>query len=360
MTESISREAVLAALSRVQEPELHKDLVTLNMIRDLLIEDGNVSFTVVLTTPACPLRGRIENEARQAALSVPGVRSVHVKMDASVPSDGRPRGLLNLPVRNAVAIASGKGGVGKSTVAVNIAVSLAQSGAKVGLLDADIYGPNVPTMMGVKRLPPQNNSGKLTPAEAYGVELMSIGFLVKPGQPLIWRGPMLHSAIRQFLSDVTWGELDYLIIDLPPGTGDAQLSLAQSIPLSGGVIVTLPQEVSLEDARRGLEMFRELNVPVLGVIENMSYLELPDGARVDVFGSGGGEKLAGAAKVPFLGQIPMDPSVRAGGDQGTPIVASNPESAAALALRSLSEMIAAQLSVAALKGESGVKINIIG
>ncbi len=363
MTESVSRDAIMAALSKVQEPELHKDLVTLNMIRDLSIEDGKVTFTILLTTPACPLRGRIEKEARQAVLTVPGVKSAQIKMDASVPSDGRPRGLLKLPVRNVLAVASGKGGVGKSTVAVNIAVALAQSGAKVGLLDADIYGPNVPTMMGVKHLPPQNNSGKMIPAEAYGVLVMSIGFLVKPGQPLIWRGPMLHSAIRQFLSDVEWGELDYLIIDLPPGTGDAQLSLAQSVPLSGGVIVTLPQEVSLEDARRGLEMFRELNVPIMGVVENMSYLELADGTRVDVFGTGGGQKLAEAAGAPFLGQIPMDPAVRQGGDQGTPVVVSNPDSASAQALRSLAEHLAAGLSVAALQGEGGapgISINVVG
>src|SRR5512146_68132 len=322
MAEIVKREAIMAALSKVQEPELHKDLVTLNMIRDLSIEDGKVAFTVVLTTPACPLRGRIEKEARQAVAAIPGVKAVQVKMDASVPSDGRARGLLKLPVRNVVAVASGKGGVGKSTVAVNFAAALAQSGAKVGLLDADIYGPNVPTMMGVRRLPPQNNSGKLVPAQAHGVSLMSIGFLVKPGQPLIWRGPMLHSAIRQFLSDVEWGELDYLVIDLPPGTGDAQLSLAQSVPLSGGLIVTLPQAVSLEDARRGLEMFRELNVPILGVIENMSYLELPDGTHMDVFGAGGGKQLADAADVPYLGAIPMDPSVRVGGDTGAPVVIS--------------------------------------
>jgi ATP-binding protein involved in chromosome partitioning len=273
--------------------------------------------------------------------------------------------LLKLPVRNVLAVASGKGGVGKSTVAVNVAVALAQSGAKVGLLDADIYGPNVPTMMGVDHLPPQNQSGKLIPAEAYGVELMSIGFLVKPGQPLIWRGPMLHSAIRQFLSDVEWGELDYLVIDLPPGTGDAQLSLVQSVPLSGSLIVTLPQAVSLEDARRGLEMFRELNVPILGVVENMSYLELPDGTHVDVFGTGGGMNLAEAAKVPFLGQIPMDPSVRQGGDQGAPVVATKPDSASAKALRELSEKIAAKLSVAAVQGSAGnpgagVTINMVG
>jgi ATP-binding protein involved in chromosome partitioning len=293
-------------------------------------------------------------------MTVPGVSEVKVRMDANVPSDGRARGLLKLPVRNVVAVASGKGGVGKSTVAVNVAVALAQSGAKVGLLDADIYGPNVPTMMGVKHLPPQNDSGKLVPAEAYGVALMSIGFLVKPGQPLIWRGPMLHSAIRQFLSDVEWGALDYLVIDLPPGTGDAQLSLAQSVPLSGGIIVTLPQAVSLEDAQRGLEMFRELNVPILGVVENMSYLELPDGTHMDVFGSGGGQKLAETAGVPYLGQIPMDPAVRVGGDQGKPVIVSNPDSPTAQALRALAEQIAASLSVAALKGGGTVKIDMVG
>ncbi len=355
----ISRESILAALSRVQEPELHQDLVTLNMIQNLEIQGGNVSFTIQLTTPACPLRGRIENEARQAVLAVAGVENVAVKMDANVRSDGRSRGLLKLPVRNAVAIASGKGGVGKSTVAVNVAVALAQSGATVGLLDADIYGPNVPTMMGVEHLPmPEDN--KLIPAEAFGVKLMSIGFLVKPGQPLIWRGPMLHSAIRQFLEDVKWGELDYLIIDLPPGTGDAQLSLAQSIPLSGGVIVTLPQQVSLEDATRGLEMFRQLNVPVLGVVENMSYLELPDGTRMDVFGNGGGERMALKTGVPFIGAIPMDPAVRIGGDGGVPIVVSAPESAAARALVAVAQDIAAKLSVAAFQGSSGIPINIIG
>jgi ATP-binding protein involved in chromosome partitioning len=215
-------------------------------------------------------------------------------------------------------------------------------------------------MMGLKSLPPQKGE-KLSPAKAYGVEVMSIGFLVKPGQPLIWRGPMLHSAIRQFLSDVEWGELDYLIIDLPPGTGDAQLSLAQSVPLSGGVIVTLPQVVSQEDARRGLEMFRELNVPILGVIENMSYLEMPDGTKMDIFGMGGGQKLAEDAAVPFLGSIPMDPNVRVGGDQGSPIIISQPMSPPARALRSLAESVAARLSVAAIVGGGGgVKINVVG
>jgi len=353
MSIQVTREAVLAALSKVQEPELHKDLVTLNMIQDLVISGGDVRLTVVLTTPACPLRNRIESEVRAAVSGVAGVEKVQVKMDARVQADGRQRELLDLPVRNVVAIASGKGGVGKSTVAVNVAVALAKSGATVGLLDADIYGPNIPMMMGVDRLPPAHN-GKLVPAETYGVKLMSIGFLVKPGQPLIWRGPMLHSAIRQFLTDVDWGELDYLIIDLPPGTGDAQLSLTQSISLSGGVIVTLPQQVSLEDASRGLRMFTEMGVPVLGVVENMSYLELPDGSRVDVFGKGGGEQLAQAAGVDFIGSIPMDPAVRVGGDTGTPVVATMPESVTAKALQSVAQHIAAKLSVAAFESKGGL------
>jgi ATP-binding protein involved in chromosome partitioning len=241
---------------------------------------------------------------------------------------------------------------------VNVAVALAQAGARVGLLDADIYGPNIPTMMGVDRLPSPNKE-KLVPAEAYCVKMMSIGFLVKPDQPLIWRGPMLHSAIRQFLSDVEWGELDYLIIDLPPGTGDAALSLTQSLPLSGGVIVTLPQQVSLEDARRGMEMFKQLNVPILGVVENMSYLELPDGTRMDIFGSGGGEQLAKEGKVPFLGIIPIDANVRAGGDTGKPVIVEHPQSQAAIALRGIAEAIAAKISVAAFEGENVVPITII-
>ena len=266
---------------------------------------------------------------------------------------------MKLPVKNAVAIASGKGGVGKSTVSVNIAVALAQSGAKVGLMDADIYGPNVPTMMGVDRLPPFAGE-RITPAENYGVKIMSIGFMVPQGRALIWRGPMLHSAIRQFLGDVDWGELDYLIIDLPPGTGDAQLSLAQSLPLSGGVIVTLPQAVSVEDATRGMQMFEQLNIPLLGVIENMSYLEMPDGTRVDVFGQGGGRKMAEAHNLPFLGEIPMDPAVRIGGDQGAPIVVSHPKSAAGKALQDVARQLAARLSVEAYKNKSGVKIEMVG
>jgi ATP-binding protein involved in chromosome partitioning len=338
MPKNISPESILAALGKVQEPELHRDLVTLNMIRDLEIKGDAVNFTLMLTTPACPLRGTIEKQAREAVMAVPGVKSVNVKMDANVPNDGRNRGLLNLPVRNAVAVASGKGGVGKSTVSANLAIALAQTGARVGLMDADIYGPNIPTMMGIHDIPGTQNN-KLIPAQAYGVKLMSMGFLVKPGQPLIWRGPMLNSAIRQFLAEVEWGELDYLIIDLPPGTGDASLSLAQMLPLSGVVIVTLPQAVSLEDTSRSLTMFQTLEVPILGVIENM---------RGEFFGAGGGEDLARIAKVPFLGAVPMELSVRVSGDSGEPVVVSNPDSGAAKALKAIAGQVAARISVEAL------------
>jgi len=358
MAEKLTKEKILEALRQVQEPELRNDLVSLNMIQDLEIKGDLVQFRIILTTPACPLRSKIEGEARAAVLSVPGVRDVVIKMDSNVPNDGRSRGLLQLPIRNAVAIASGKGGVGKSTVAVNVAVALAQAGARVGLMDADIYGPNIPTMMGVDKLPPPTKE-KLVPAKAYGVQVMSIGLLVKPDQPLIWRGPMLHSAIRQFLSDVEWDELDYLIVDLPPGTGDAALSLTQSLPLSGGIIVTLPQHVSLEDARRGMEMFRQLNVPILGVVENMSYLELPDGSRMDIFGSGGGEQLAKEGGVQFLGTIPIDAKVRVGGDSGKPVIIVDPTSPASCALRGIAEVIAAKISVAAIESNTVVPITIV-
>ncbi|MGB8213356.1 MAG: Mrp/NBP35 family ATP-binding protein [Anaerolineales bacterium] len=348
MPNNISPESILAALSKVQEPELHRDLVTLNMIRNIEIKDDTVTFGIMLTTPACPLRGSIEKQAREAVLAIPGVKTVTIKMDASVPNDGRQRGLLNLPIRNAVAVASGKGGVGKSTVSANLAVALAQTGARVGLMDADIYGPNIPTMMGIHDIPGTQDN-KLIPAEAYGVKMMSMGFLVKPGQPLIWRGPMLNSAIRQFLADVEWGELDYLIIDLPPGTGDASLSLAQMLPLSGAIIVTLPQAVSLEDASRGLNMFQTLEVPILGVIENM---------RGEFFGSGGGEDMARIANVPFLGAVPMEQAVRVGGDSGEPVVAAHPDSEAAKALKAIAGQVAARISVEALsqKNEPVIKI----
>ncbi|MEW6718001.1 MAG: Mrp/NBP35 family ATP-binding protein [Chloroflexota bacterium] len=351
MKQNVTPEAVLEALRKVKDPELNRDLVSLNMIRGIEVDGGKVKFTVMLTTPACPLKSQIEEEARQAVEALPGVSEVEVNLKAEVPNDGRVRGLLRVPVRNAVAVASGKGGVGKSTVAVNVAVTLAQRGAKVGLLDADIYGPNIPTMLGLSRQP-EVRDGKIIPLQKFDVQVMSIGFIVNPGQPLIWRGPMLHSVIQQFLTDVAWSELDYLIIDLPPGTGDAQLSLSQSLALSGGLIVTTPQQVSLDDARRGLEMFRALEVPVLGVIENMSYLEMPDGTRMDVFGMGGGRRLAEERGVPFLGEIPIDPAVCMGGDDGNPVVISAPDSVAAKALRAIADTVAARVSVAALRDSS--------
>jgi ATP-binding protein involved in chromosome partitioning len=354
----ISEAAVLKALGQVQEPELGKDLVSLGMIKDLTVQDGRVSFTVELTTPACPLRDQIEREAKAAVVSLEGVSEVSLKLTSNVPFDGRSRGLIDRPIRNAVAVGSGKGGVGKTTVAVNLAAALARAGARVGLLDADIYGPNVPTMMGVDRLPPPRD-GKMAPAEAYGVKMVSMAFLVKPGQPLIWRGPMLHTAIRQFIADVLWGELDYLIVDLPPGTGDASLSLSQSMPLSGAVIVTMPQKVSVEDAGRALEMFRTLKVPILGVVENMSFLKLPGGESLDLFGAGGGERLAQTAQVPFLGSIPIDIRVRKGGDEGMPVVISAPDSEVGKALTSVAEQVAARISVQARTVSNVIPIEMI-
>ncbi len=261
-------------------------------------------------------------------------------------------------IKCSVAIASGKGGVGKSTVAVNVAVVLAQDGASVGLLDADVYGPNCHIMLGVDKLPPPRGK-TMIPAVAHGVNVISMGLLVGPHQPLAWRGPMLHSAIRQFVDDVEWGDLDFLIVDLPPGTGDAQLSVAQTISLSGGFIVTLPQAVSLADARRGLELFRQLQVPVLGVIENMSYLSTPDGLRVDVFGQGGGQRLAEDTSVAFLGQIPLDPAVRIGGDEGTPIVVAAPDSESGMALRNIATTIAEKSRAQSQEQPTSIPIEVI-
>ena len=350
---SVTVEQVRQALGTVQEPELHRDLVALDMIKNLTVDEGQVGFTIQLTTPACPLKGVIEKEARAAVNALPGVTAITIQWDAKVAPNARLAGQLTMPARNVVAIASGKGGVGKTTVAVNVAVALTQSGAAVGLLDADIYGPNTPMMLGVKHKPVPVG-GKLPPAKAYGVELFSMGFMVRDEQPIIWRGPMLDKAIRQFLGDVAWSDLDYLIVDLPPGTGDAQLTVSQAFAVAGGVIVTLPQEVSQADARRGLEGFRQMEVPILGVVENMSYLLLPNGERMDVFGHGGGRKLAEAAGVPFIGEIPMEPQVRVGGDNGTPIVISHPEAAAAKALVAIAQDIAARISVQNFMNQNNV------
>ena len=338
----VTKERVLEALSQVQDPELRKDLVTLNMIKDVTVDDGKVAFTVELTTPACPLRQQIQKDAERAVLALEGVEAVNVTMGARVPQETK---IKELSIKNIIAVGSGKGGVGKSTVAVNLAVALAKCGASVGLLDADIYGPNVPTMMGVTALPPTPQEKKIQPAVAYGVKVMSIGFMVTPGQPLIWRGPMLHSAIKQFLQDVDWGDLDYLIVDLPPGTGDVQLSLVQTVPLSGGVIVTMPQQVSFDDAARAVSMFRKMDVPVLGIVENMSYLKMEDGTLRRLFGEGGGEMLARMAGAPLLANIPIDELVREGGDHGQPVVITTPDSDGAKALEALAQSVAARMSM---------------
>jgi ATP-binding protein involved in chromosome partitioning len=345
MTSNPTKGQVMEALSHVIEPELHKDLVTLNMIRNLQVKDGSVDFTVMLTTPACPLKNQIEDEARAAVMTVPGVGTVNVSFDASVPEDRRLLSKMDIGVKNAIAVASGKGGVGKSTIATNLALALAQSGASVGLLDADIYGPNIPLMMGVHERPRSGN-GRILPPEGYGVKLMSMGFLVEEGTPIIWRGPMIHSALRQFLSDVEWGGLDYMVVDLPPGTGDASLSLTQSLALTGAVIVTTPQDVALADVVKGIAMFNHLEVPVLGVVENMSYFVCGHcGERTEIFSHGGGKVVAERMNVPFLGEVPIDPVVRAGGDDGRPVVVSEPDSPAGIAIREIATKVAAAISV---------------
>jgi ATP-binding protein involved in chromosome partitioning len=344
---------VYGALSQVKDPDLHKDIVRLGFVKDLKIEGGAVSFRVVLTTPACPVREQLQEQARAAVAALPGVEAVSVTMDAEVPK-GRGIGeKLNVEgVRNIVAVSSGKGGVGKSTVAVNLAVSLARDGARVGLMDADVYGPNVPMMLGVANARPRINVNKLVPLEAHGIRLMSMAVL-KPGdEPMIVRGPILHGLVRQFLQDVEWGELDYLIVDMPPGTGDVQLSLAQLVPVQGAVLVTTPQEVALADVRRALRMFEAVNVPVLGVVENMSYFVAPDtGARYNIFGEGGGRRLSEEYGVPFLGAVPLGLQVREGGDRGVPVVVSDPDSPQAQAFRSVAEEVARQVSIEAMKPE---------
>ncbi|MBM3131126.1 MAG: Mrp/NBP35 family ATP-binding protein [Chloroflexi bacterium] len=340
----ITEQQVLNALSQVQEPELHRDLVTLKMIKDVQIQNDAVSFTIVLTTPACPLRNQIEAEARAAVVKI-GAQHVNIKFDANVPGDRRISSQINLPVKATIAVASGKGGVGKTTVAVNLAIALAHSGARVGLMDADVYGPNIPIMMGINQ-PPEMIGERIVPLEAYGVKLMSMGFLVPPDQAIIWRGPMLHNAVRQFLTEVEWGELDYLVIDLPPGTGDVQISLTQSVPLTGGVVVATPQDVALADVVKGITMFRRLEVPVLGVVENMSYFVCPHcNQRTDIFSHGGAQKMAEEHQVPFLAAIPFDVAIRAGGDSGKPVAALNADSPYALPFKMLAQRVAAAISV---------------
>ncbi|HEY6121778.1 MAG TPA: Mrp/NBP35 family ATP-binding protein [Pyrinomonadaceae bacterium] len=349
----LTEQNVLEALRQIQDPDLHKDIVTLGFIKDLQIKGGDVSFRIVLTTPACPVKAEMEKASRDLVGSLPGVTSVNVTMDAEVPK-GRGFGekLAIDGVRNIIAVSSGKGGVGKSTVAVNIAVSLTLNGARVGLMDADVYGPNIPIMLGASEARPEVDVNKLIPIEAYGVRLMSMALLQPGDKPMIVRGPILHGLVKQFLSDVKWGELDYLIVDMPPGTGDVQLSLAQLVPVQGAVLVTTPQDVAVADVRRALRMFETVAVPVLGIVENMSYFVAPDtGNRYNIFGEGGGRKLADAYSVPFLGAVPLGMDVREGGDKGVPVVVSHPDSPQAMAFRQVAEEIARQVSIEAMKPE---------
>ena len=349
---NITEKAVMAALSTVIEPELHRDLVSLNMVRNVKIAGNDLSFTIMLTTPACPLKSKMEADSRAALAQVNGLGKITINWDSNVPTDARIGSQIGQNFRNTIAVSSGKGGVGKSTIAVNLAISLAQLGAKVGLLDADILGPNIPMMMGVDVMPPAR-AQKMVPAENFGVKFISMAFLVKPDQPLIWRGPMLHSAIRQLLTDVHWGELDYLIVDLPPGTGDAQLTLAQVLPLTGALVITQPMQVAASDAIRGLKTFEKLDVPILGVIENMSG---------EFFGTGAGEALAKTYNTEYLGTIPMEANVRIGGDSGEPIVVAYPDSPAAKALTRIAQAVAARVSVITLATQSAnfIPIEMVG
>lgn len=348
----MTKDKVLAALSLVDDPDLKKDLVALNMIDKIIIEGQKLTFTVVLTTPVCPLQGKIEADCRAAIASELGEDiEVIINFTAQVTTSREETPILP-EVRNIIAVASGKGGVGKSTVAVNLALGLAAKGAKVGLIDADIYGPSVPTMLGIKGARPQvhkeNGKTYMVPVETKGVKVLSIGFLIDENQAVVWRGPMATSALKQFVTDCIWGELDYLIFDMPPGTGDIQLTLAQTVPVTGAVVVTTPQEVALDDVRKAITMFKhpKINVPILGMIENMAWFtpaELPDN-KYYIFGKDGGKKIAEENDLPLLGQIPLVMAVREGGDAGVPVIL-NKESVAYAALNTMVENIARQVAI---------------
>ena len=341
----ITKEQVLDALKSVMDPDLNRDVVSLGFIKELQIEGGRVSFIMELTTPACPLKEQLKTSVEQAVRGIAGVSEVQVEVTSKVSTHRIQMEEEILPgVRNIVAIASGKGGVGKSTVCVSLAVALARTGARVGLLDTDIYGPSIPIMMGVKEQP-ELREQKLIPISKYGVKLMSIGFLISEDTPLIWRGPMVMKAVEQLLTDVDWGELDYLMIDLPPGTGDVQLTLAQKVPMTGAVIVTTPQDVALLDVVRGIAMFKKLNVPILGIIENMSFFQCPHcGERTEIFSHGGGEAASRKLEVPFLGEVPIDLKTRIGGDTGRPVVIEDPESVQSKIFMKIAEQMAARIS----------------
>ena len=345
---TLTEGAILDALSQVQEPELGRDIVTLNMVKDIVIEGTTAAFTIELTTPACPLKDEIETNTRSALTAI-GVTDVTLTWGSMVRRAAPRQAEQLLPnVKNVIAVGSGKGGVGKSTVSVNLAVALAQAGASVGLLDADITGPNIPMMLGVDGQPKASANNKITPLERHGVKCISIQFFVPEGQPIVWRGPLVGGAIQQFLRDVDWGDLDYLVVDLPPGTSDAQLTLAQSVPLGGAVLVTTPQEVALSDVSKALAMFKRLSVPILGLVENMAGFVCPHCDEVtEIFGRGGGERFCQEHGVDFLGAVPLDVTVRQGGDVGVPAVAQREPGAAARALTAVAGAVAARMSVRA-------------
>jgi len=346
----ISEEGVRIALRNVNDPDLHKDLVALNMVKEIKIDGKNISVDIELTTPACPLKDKIKEDCvEEIKKEIPDAGQISITMTSKVQSSLSQTASEILPgVKNTIAVASGKGGVGKSTIAVNLAIALTQEGAKVGLIDADIYGPSLPLMMGISDKPKiyqDSTTAKMIPLENYGVKVMSIGFLIEEDTPVIWRGPMASGAVKQFMSDVQWGALDYLIFDLPPGTGDIQLTLVQSIPLTGAVVVTTPQDVSIIDVKKAIRMFQRVNVSILGIVENMSYFLAPDtGNRYDIFGSGGGQKLAAELSIPLLGAVPINQSIREGSDKGKPIVISNPDSEQSKKFFEISRNMAAEVS----------------
>jgi ATP-binding protein involved in chromosome partitioning len=356
MASGVTEAEILQALRGVMDPELHKDIVSLGMVKKADVRGGAVSLLVQLTTPACPLKETIERDVRGALARVAGVESVEVKFDASVPEGRRLQDKAPiLGVKNLVAVASGKGGVGKTTVAVNLALALKAMGAKVGLLDGDVYGPNVPLMFGTTEQPKAIDDKTIIPIEAYGVRMISMGLLNPGDKPLVWRGPMLHSVIQQFLRSVRWGDLDYLLVDLPPGTGDVQLSLIQSVAVSGAVVVTTPSVVALADVRKAVEMFRQVNVEILGIVENMSYFACPHcNGRIDVFGHGEGERMARMFGVPFLGEIEIDPQIRIGGDSGKPVASLGEDAPGAKSMYAMARNVAARLSVVNLQGAAPV------